>query len=157
MKLSVLLVILFFLSSTGCKTMRPVVEKIKTDTIVITELERDTSVIIMPDSAIVRARFECDSLNQVIMTDLAALQGSKIKPVVMWKKSILEVVAKVDSQAVYFSWKDKYIRETVVESTKETIVKTEKPFWPRFWPLGLRAGACLLFGFILFKLFFKQK
>lgn len=46
------------------------------------EIIRDTTVLIQPDSAQVRALLECDSLNRVIVRELQTAQGARITPTV---------------------------------------------------------------------------
>jgi hypothetical protein len=142
--------ILIFVSLIGCRSLQPVIEQSKTDTITITEIQRDTTLFVVPDSSMVRAWFECDSLNQVVMTKLEQQSGRKLQQVVKWKNNTIEVVANIDSQAVYFAWHEKHIRE---QSITETVVKEpvkEPPWWKQTkMPVTV---AFLLFILILFKL-----
>ena len=121
------------LGFTGCKQLQPVVttDTIKTKTITVTETIRDTILKTLPDSAAIKAYFGCDSLNQVFLRELAIEKGRKVDPVVKWLPGgVLEVVAKVDSEAVYFSWKERHVLE--VDSTKVskvTVVKEKPPWW----------------------------
>jgi len=124
------------LGFTGCKQLQPVVttDTTKTKTITVTETIRDTTLIVQPDSASIKAFLGCDSLNQVFLRELAIEKGRKIDPVVKWLPGgVLEVTAKVDSEAVYFAWKERYVHE--VDSTKVskvTVVKEKPPWWQRF-------------------------
>lgn len=65
----------------ACAPQKPLVQTIET---VRTEREiiRDTTVLIKPDSAQVRALLECDSLNRVIVRELQTAQGARITPTV---------------------------------------------------------------------------
>lgn len=144
------LVSLIFVSLIGCRSVQPVIEqRVKTDTITVTELHRDTTLFIQPDSSLVRAWFECDSLNQVVMTKLQQQSGKQLEQVVKWKNNTIEVVATIDSQAVYFAWKEKHIRE---QSITETVIKEpvkEPPPWKKKLPVTI---IFLVFILVLFNL-----
>lgn len=124
-----------YLGLTGCKQLQPVVTTDNTSsrTITVTETLHDTTLIVKPDSASIKALFGCDSLNQVFLRELAVEKGRKIDPVVKWLPGgVLEVTAKVDSQAVYLAWKERHVLE--VDSTKVSKVVTVKekpPWWQR--------------------------
>lgn len=129
------MVIGFSLILTGCKQLQPVVSTNTTnsETITITDVPRDTVLITSPDSASIKALFGCDSLNQVFLRQLAIEKGRKVDPIVRWLPGgVLEVTAKVDSEAVYFSWKERHVLK--VDSTKVSKVVTVKekpPWWQR--------------------------
>ena len=124
-----------YLGFTGCKQLQPVVttDNTSSKTTTITDMPRDTILITSPDSASIKALFGCDSLNQVFLKQLAIEKGRKVDPVVKWLPGgVLEVTAKVDSEAVYFSWKERHVLE--VDSTKVskvTVVKEKPPWWQR--------------------------
>ena len=60
------------------RSLTDTVETIRTER----EIIRDTTVLIQPDSAQVRALLECDSLNRVIVRELQTAQGARITPTV---------------------------------------------------------------------------
>lgn len=62
----------------GCKTqvITRTIETVRTEREVI----RDTVITTEEDSATIRARFECDSTNKVVMRELETLQGERLKP-----------------------------------------------------------------------------
>jgi hypothetical protein len=139
------------LGFTGCKQLQPVVTTDSTKTRTITETVHDSIVFVKPDSAAIKAFFECDSLNQVVLRQLAVEKGRIIEPEVKWLPGgILEVTAKVDSQAVYLYWKERYIHD--VDSTKvsKVVVVKEKPPWSS---AKGKLKIILLLGFII-SLFF---
>lgn len=100
--------VLFIFILVGCNTVQPPVITKTTETITVTEVQRDTVLVTEPDSASVKALFECDSLNQVVMTDLEIERGRKLEPIVQWKDKMLTVTMPVDSEMVYFLLKDRY-------------------------------------------------
>jgi len=120
------------LGLTGCKQLQPVVttETTSSKTTTITDIPRDTIIITSPDSASIKALFGCDSLNQVFLRDLAIEKGRKITPEVKWLPGgILEITAKVDSEAVYFSWKERHVLEVDSAKVSKVTVVKEKPPW----------------------------
>jgi hypothetical protein len=115
--------------STGCKQLQPVVSTESHSDTVVTCLVRDTTFILRPDSAAIRAHLECDSLNRVVMRSLEIEKGRKITPEVRYKFGVLEVTAKVDSEAVFLSWKERHVQVTDSVKVAQTITVTEKPPW----------------------------
>ena len=148
MRISFIVILLFVL--TGCKTSQPVIER----TVTWTETLRDTVVIVEPDFASVRALFECDSLNRVVMKELEIKRGQKVTPEVKWQYGVLEVSIPVDSQAVYLSWKERHgLTQETITITEISKVKEKPPWWMR----GLSSlGGFALFLSIIF-LFLKLK
>lgn len=68
------LILLVTLGVLACKTLERTVEVEREVRVV----ERDTTVVIEADSASVRALFECDSLNRVIISRVQQQQGTRI-------------------------------------------------------------------------------
>ena len=148
------------LGFTGCKQLQPVVttDTTQTKTITVTETIRDTILKTLPDSAAIKAYFGCDSLNQVFLKQLAVEQGKKIKTEIQWLPGgLMYVTAKIDSQKVYFEWKERHVLE--VDSTKVskvTVISEKPPWWKRI-PGFVISILLLSFLFILFiKLILKR-
>ena len=137
------------LGLTGCKQLQPVVssETTSSKTTTITDIPRDTILITSPDSASIKALFGCDSLNQVFLRDLAIEKGRKITPEVKWlPEGILEVTAKVDSEAVYFSWKERHVLEVdSVKVSKVTVVKEKPPWYAKYKILIVTAAMIIIY------------
>jgi hypothetical protein len=152
-----LLFILSLLILTGCAST-PRLAQSDTAT-VITEVVRDSIVFAPADSAIIKAWFECDSLNHVIMTDLEAASGNKLTQSAIFDSGILIVKAHADSLAIYLRWKERH-EKTHTTNTVERLVPveklvTKKPAW-LMWLSGLGGGA-IVFSIILIILKFKIK
>ncbi len=144
MRFSFSLILVLFL--TGCKTPQPVVQH----TVTVKETLRDTTVIVEPDTASVKALLECDSLNQVVMKELDVVKGRKIAPQVKFRDRVLEITMPVDSEAVYFSWKERH----KIESEKVTVTKVVKEKYKPPWykkALSWIGGVCLVVLLISFK------
>lgn len=124
------------LGFTGCRQLQPVVSQTTetTKTTAVTETQKDSTITIPADSASIRALFECDSLNQVIMRDLQVEKGRKVTPEVKWLTGgVLEVTMPVDSEAVFLSWKEKHTTEVdSVRVSGVTVIKDKPPWYERF-------------------------
>ena len=132
---------------TGCKQLQPVVSQTTSNEriVTITETLHDSTVVILPDSAFVKAFMECDSLNRVVMRELEIVNGRKVKPEVKFRYGVLEVTLPVDSEAVYISWKERHEQVSASTNVSEVTVVKEKPPWY----LRFRAEIALI-GIILF-------
>lgn len=121
----------------------------------VREVARDSIVTLPADSSFIRAWFECDSLNQVIMTELETKAGKLIQPSASFRNGLLVATAKIDSQAIYLRWKERH-ESTQTTSTfiKEVEVEKlvyKKPGWLKILA-GLGAGAVLtVIGLIIKK------
>lgn len=125
MKTIVSILLIFILLS--CKTQREFINTIiERDTTIIFN---DSLIVIPADSAFIKAYFECDSNNNVIMSELAMMKGRKVTPLIRYKDNWLTVVAEVDSENVYLTWKEIHTKgkDTVIKET----IKIEKvyPKW----------------------------
>ncbi len=145
-------IIFLALTLAGCSVKYlPVVSH---DTVhVFNEVVRDSIVILPPDSSVIEAWFECDSLNHVIMIELETHAGEKVKPYTKFNKGQFTVAAKIDSQSVYLSWKERHdsttITETKIKEVEVPKVVYKKPRWLKIMA-GLGAGSIILliFSFI---------
>lgn len=156
MKRFVLIQIMLVLTLAGCKTAYlPVVS---TDTVtIVNEVVRDSIVSIPADSSFIRAWFECDSLNQVIMTELETKSGKKVQQQTTFENGQLLVAATVDSLAIYLSWKERHDTAKVTQVIYQPVpyevpVKTV-PRWVRILAM---VGALGIAGSIV-KIFLKFK
>lgn len=140
-----ILILLLVTFITGCKIPQPVIEH--TVTVTETETVRDTTVVTEPDTASLKALFECDSLNQVVMTELLIEKGRKLVPQVKFRDRLLEITMPVDSEAVYLSWKEKHRYEKETVTVTKIVKEKYKPPWYRkllSW-IGVIALILLLF------------
>lgn len=105
------------------------------------EIIRDTTVLIKPDSAQVRALLECDSLNRVIVRELQTAQGARITPTVTHTDTdagalLLQFDCKEDSLEYELQVRDKVIeqlksekREIAVPYVPDYYRNTSNGFW----------------------------
>ena len=105
----------------ACKT-QPITQTVETVRIE-REVLRDTVLKFAPDSASVRALLECDSLNNVIVTELERERGTRINPEVKKQRNegggiVLQVDCKEDSLRAEIQIRDKYIEELKNSTTQ---------------------------------------
>jgi hypothetical protein len=121
------------------------------DTVTVEHVIVHDSIVTLPvDSSYIRAWFECDSLNNVVMTQLDEIAGQLIQPTTTFDSGMITVNAKVDSQFIYLTWKERY--DSIVINT-ETIKKVDKivykkPAW-LMWLAGLGGGCVILLVLLL--------
>lgn len=132
--------ILFIISLValfGCRTVSVSTsssKEIKYDSVFneIVDTIKTTSVVILPDSALIRAYLECDSMGQVHIRELEVERGRTIIPKVILKDNILLVPIKVDSLRVYNTFKDRkqrsyaFVKQQQIKSDSKdkTVYKT---------------------------------
>ncbi len=128
-----------------------------TDSITVitrTETVRDTVVHIAPDSAMVKALLECDSIGRIRMARLVEYEaGERMRPPRLdITDNILTASTEVDSMAIYLTLRDRLEQEkTTVTDTRntETIIEVNRPTaWQRIccWTVSLAIGCAILFG-----------
>lgn len=138
-----ILVIISALLAVSCASRQPIVQ---TKEVVRTEREivRDTDIVVEPDSATIRALFECDSLNRVVLKDIEELQGERLKPSITVNPKddgsmLAQFDCKEDSLKLEIELRDKIIEE---QRTTIQTLEVEKHLnkWDSF---------CIVCGYIL--------
>lgn len=148
-----ILTILSLLILNGCASTPRLVQSDSITTII--EVVRDSVVYAPADSSFIKAWFECDSLNHVIMTDLETASGNNLTQQAIFDSGIFIVKAKIDSLAVYLRWKERHEKIKVAKTITVEKVIIKKPAW-LMWLSGLGGGA-IVFSIILIILKFKIK
>ena len=105
--------------------------------------ERLVPVYLSPDSALLTALFECDSMGRVIMRQMEELKGERMKTGLSFKDGKLDYKAKTKPDTVYIPGKDSIIyvpREVTVEVNRLT-------WWQETWiRIGKMSLSILVFG-----------
>ena len=130
-----------------------------TETVYIDRCTVDTIVKVESDTASLQALLECDSLGNVLMTELTTLQGQRVSvaPVIkyvtvtgengnMRRSAYMAVVAMADSLQEEVSMLQETIKNN--KQSAETIMPTASPFKAYLW--GLAVGALITIGIIIF-------
>lgn len=154
-------VLTVLLLATGCRTARVMAssEARASDSVVIRETIRDTTVIIRADNSLLRALLECDSLGRVRMKELLEYRaGDRLKPPnVDITDNVLTAKAEIDSMAIYLQLRDRYEKHTTarMQTDKEivTVEVNRLTWWQGLWvKLGKGLFGALAAGLIV-KLF----
>lgn len=105
--------------------------------------ERLVPVYLSPDSALLTALFECDSMGRVIMRQMEELKGEQMETGLSFKDGKLDYKAKTKPDTVYIPGKDSIIyvpREVTVEVNRLT-------WWQETWiRIGKMSLSILVFG-----------
>lgn len=120
------LIILMLLSS--CSRRLLPIESVR-DSIVerkVIEKVRDTAVIFYPDSSLIEALLECDSLRRVQIKQITTLASGKnlLPPTISIKDNIISARAHTDYRVLYFQLKDRY--EHLLVKKQETIIRVKE-------------------------------
>lgn len=123
-----LIAIIAILTFSSCRTTNMVRASTETrDSVIITETIRDTVVNIAPDSSMIQALLECDSIGRVRLARLIEYQsGERIKPPsIEITDNILTAKSEVDSLSIYLKLRDRY-KESYRDMQETVIVETNK-------------------------------
>lgn len=117
-KILIILIILF----TGCKINKPYIDS-KYDSIYI-ETYKDTTIY-LNDSTFFQAFLKCDSLNNIMLSELSQASGNLISQEVIYKDNYIYIKNKIDSTKLNFQIKNK--TEKVDNIIVKNIVKYRIP------------------------------
>lgn len=148
-----LLIILLVICFAGCRTVKESTNtSSNTDTLII---RHDSLMFIPADSAFIKAYFKCDSLNNVVMTELSIEKGRKITPVVQFKDRLFSVNIPVDSEKVSIKWNEIHTKSNIAQ-TIHTVEQVK--VYPKFMIILAAIGALSIL-FLIVKLIsiFKPK
>ena len=127
---TILLISLLLIASSGCITKQRCNDRFPCKESTISNINtsvidaiRDTVFYTKPDTGMVIAMLKCDSLGNVYVSRIIALEGAldSQDPTIDISDNILKVVMPVDSFAVYAKLKDRYT--TTSKSELKTIIK----------------------------------
>lgn len=144
---TILLFIVGLLLLCSCNTPRIVeVERTKT----VKEVVRDTAIIVQPDSSMLQALIECDSVGNAYIREIMMLKaGKNMKaPQADLSQNVLTVTAEIDSFAVYAALKDRY-----TETTDVKVVEKEREL-TRWQRIRMSLGDCVIICLAAFALYF---
>ena len=106
----------------GCAPVKTMTRSMS-DSVVVRETVRDTVIELSPDSSLVRALIECDSLGRARLSELLDYRaGDRISPpVITMVDNILTAKSQVDSFKIYARLKDRYEEHRTSETVVETV------------------------------------
>ncbi len=161
------LILLLIVSLTGCISEQrcqkryPPAERtemfIQHDTVTSV---KDSLIPVPADSGLIRALLECREGKVVIRQIEEIKPGKKVVPFIDLKNNVLTTGARIDSNSIYFSWKETHIRESKIQ-----VKVIEKPVYTvtgfrnfLIWSGGIAWSILLvIIGFVLVRAFIKKK
>lgn len=126
----------------GCAPVKTMTRSMS-DSVVVRETVRDTVIELSPDSSLVRALIECDSLGRARLSELLYYRaGDRISPpVITMVDNILTAKAQVDSFKIYARLKDRYEEHRTSETVVETVEVNKLTTWQK---VRLRLGEAMM-------------
>ena len=134
--ISIAFVVTLCVMVSACRAYRPAAVNTTTiDTVTYREVLRDTVVMTEPDSALVRALIECDSLGQAHIKRLLDWQDGRDSALHLPKfyidGNVLHVKSYMDGLAELFTLKDTF---TSINATKTITVEVNRlTWWQKLW------------------------
>ena len=119
----------------ACRSYIPQAATTQRDSLVIREVVRDTVVSLQPDSSLVRALLECDSLGQVHIKELTAYKsGQRLRPPdLSVKDNVLTATSYLDSLSIFLQLWDRYT-EAYHDQEKVQVVEVNRlTWWQKMW------------------------
>lgn len=113
------------------------------DSVVVRETVRDTVIELAPDSSLLQALIECDSLGRARLSRLLYYEAGERMgpPTVAISDNVLTAKAGVDSLKIYAELKDRYEEHR----TRETVVETVEVNRPTTWQkVRMRLGEVMM-------------
>ena len=134
-----------------------VTEKIET----VTEILRDTIIMVQPDSSILQALVQCDSTGRARLQEINALKESarlqqtiKIDPDPKpHKPTVITIKTQVDSMGIYLIYKERYKESAEIQQI-ETVIEKEVNILKTWQKVLMWLGAIsviIVIGYLLIK------
>lgn len=136
----ILIIILSLAVFTSCMTRKKCMQyceaKAKThitDTNTYIERLRDTTIVIPPDSTIIQALLECDSLGKVRIKELEEAKGKGLVTVIEYRDNVIYVKTKIDENKIRLKYLDIFKGRILTKTVVQT-VEVKRPinkffFW----------------------------
>jgi len=149
------------ISEKRCAQRYPVAERstvfVQHDTVTTV---KDSLIPLPADSGLIKALLECQDGKVVVKEILSIKPGKRVVPFFSVQNNVLTTGAKIDSNSIYFAWKETHIRESRIES--RTI---EKPVYKvtglqnfLIWSGGIAWGVLVMLVAIkLIRFYIKRK
>lgn len=150
--LSVLIIAIIF---SGCRSTKPSVievpiqykEKI---------VERLVPIKINGDSLKMRAFFECDSINQVVMKKSSEQKSKGVESNLLFDKGQLNYDAKTVHDTIYIPGKEITITRDVPIRVEVPVITNELTKWQSFQIIAFRILIVLAFLIVAYKMFWAK-
>lgn len=130
--INILLIAIAMLFTHSCKSPETIIRyvPIQNDSIVI---EKPVPVQLQADSASLTALFECDSLNNVVLKDIAQLEGRNLQLLASFDalRGELKVLANQPADTVYLPGKETIIRQQIPIEVDKPVYINELYSWQK--------------------------
>lgn len=159
-RLQLVLIGLIALSLSSCKTPQLLhsSQNRQTDSVIIRQIVRDTTIIQKSDSSMIQALLECDSLGKVHLKELIGYRaGDKLRPPTLTiRDNVLTATAVVDSLQIRIEWLERelYTVKSATYVEYRDVPVNYTTWWQKLWiALGqiLSATAVLIIIYKLIK------
>lgn len=144
----------------SCRTPRIITaesRQTQTDSIVIRETIRDTTVIVEADSSMIAALVECDSMGRAYIRQLTAYRsGERLQPPkITIKDNILTATATADSLNIKIQLLERQIESHKAKSeVRVEFVEVNRPtWWQTLWIRIGKAAAVIVTLLAVYKFF----
>ena len=115
-----------------CHKLYPHTSEVTEKKETVTEILRDTIIMVQPDSSILQALVQCDSTGRACLQEINALKESarlqqtiKIDPDPKpHKPTVITIKTQVDSMGIYLIYKERYKESAEIQQI-ETVIEKE--------------------------------
>ena len=144
-----------------CHKLYPHTSEVTEKKETVTEVLRDTVIMVQPDSSILQALVQCDSTGRARLQEINALKESarlqqtiKIDPdPEPHKPTVITIKTQVDSMGIYLIYKERY-KETAEIQQIETVIEKEVNILKTWQKVLMWLGAIsviIVIGYLLVK------
>ena len=144
-----------------CHKLYPHTSEVTEKKETVTEVLRDTVIMVQPDSSILQALIQCDSTGRARLQEINALKESarlqqtiKIDPdPEPHKPTVITIKTQVDSMGIYLIYKESY-KETAEIQQIETVIEKEVNILKTWQKVLMWLGAIsviIVIGYLLIK------
>ena len=144
-----------------CHKLYPHTSEVTEKKETVTEVLRDTVIMVQPDSSILQALVQCDSTGRARLQEINALKESarlqqtiKIDPdPEPHKPTVITIKTQVDSMGIYLIYKERY-KETAEIQEIETVIEKEVNILKTWQKILMWLGAIsviIVIGYLLIK------
>ena len=144
-----------------CHKLYPHTSEVTEKKETVTEVLRDTVIMVQPDSSILQALVQCDSTGRARLQEINALKESarlqqtiKIDPdPEPHKPTVITIKTQVDSMGIYLKYKERY-KETAEIQQIETVIEKEVNILKTWQKVLMWLGAIsviIVIGYLLIK------
>ena len=144
-----------------CHKLYPHTSEVTEKKETVTEILRDTIIIVQPDSSILQALVQCDSTGRARLQEINALKESarlqqtiKIDPDPKpHKPTVITIKTQVDSMGIYLIYKERYKEFAEIQQI-ETVIEKEVNILKTWQKVLMWLGAIsviIVIGYLLIK------